>query len=301
MAVAGLMVAGCGKTSYKKTPGGMPYKLYRSKDTQLIKMGDHVKISFTQKVNDSLLYTTENGLPIYVPMVSQNTQKYDISELWTSLHRGDSIVTTQMMDTFINRSPQNIPAPFKKGDRIITLLKILEIFPSDSLARIDEQKEKNKSLAGEIKTVEKFLADKKISAIKTPSGAFVQVINPGTGREVDTSDMVTIRYTGTSWSGKRFDSNTDSSFGHVEPYTFPAGEQQMIKGFDEAVLMMRKGAVIKAYIPATLGYGATGNPPNIKPNEHLVFDIEITEVADKAPAPPMPPPQKVDVPQPKNK
>lgn len=267
----------------------MPYKIYRGKDTQYVRMDNILKITLEQKINDSVLFTTAGAQPIYMPVLSQNFRLYDVAELWTMLRKGDSVETVQMMDTFIKKNP-GMPPQFKNGDRIITRFRILEIFTSDSLAKADEKKYKDKVLAAEISEVEKYLAEKKITAQRTYSGAFFQVIKAGSGREVDTGTMVTINYTGTSWSGKRFDSNTDTSFGHAQPYTYPAGEQQMIQGFDEAVLMARKGAVIRAFIPATLGYGAGGREPNIKKNEHLIFDIEVTEVADKPQAMPPPPP-----------
>lgn len=288
------LVTSCGKTSYKKTPGGMPYKIFRGKDTQYVRMDNVLKITLEQKINDSVLFTTAGSQPMYMPVLSQNFRLYDVAELWTMLRKGDSVETVQMMDTFIKKNPMGFPPQFKKGDRIITRFRILDIFANDSLAKADEKKYKDKALAAEISEVEKYLAEKKITAQRTPSGAFVEIIKPGSGREVDTGAMVTINYTGTSWSGKRFDSNTDTSFGHAEPYSYPAGERQMIQGFDEAVLMVRKGAVIRTYIPAELGYGAAGREPNIKKNEHLIFDIEILEVADKpqAIAPPPPPVQK---------
>lgn len=294
------MLAACGKTSYKKTPGGMPYQLFRSKDTQQVRNGSFVKLALVQKINDSVLFTTEKGLPVYL-LISNQERPYDIAELWTSLHLGDSLITTQMMDTFIKRSPESIPKEFKNGDRIITHVKVLEIFATDSLARADEEKLKNQIATAEIAEVEKYLADKKITAQKTPSGAYLQIIQPGTGNTPEAGNIVSVNYTGSSWSGVKFDSNTDSAFGHVEPYTFPAGQGRMIKGFDEAVLMMQKGAKVKVYIPSMLAYGPAGNPPKIKPFENLIFDLELIDIqkagTDQRPMPPSL--QKVDVPQPK--
>ena len=57
----------------------------------------------------------------------------------------------------------------------------------------------------------------------------------------------------------------------------------MIKGFDEAMFFMRKGSVSKVYIPSMLAYGPSPTSPNIKPYEHLIFDIEVVDVMDKAP------------------
>jgi FKBP-type peptidyl-prolyl cis-trans isomerase FkpA len=282
---AAAILVSCGKTSYKKTPGGMPYKVFEGKDTQKVRVGSVMKLHYAQKIKDSTYFSSFDNLPIYFP-VNETTQPYDLSEVWTKLKVGDSMVATQMMDTFINRSPQNIPPQFKKGDRVITTVKVLAVFSSDSAAKADEEKGKKEWLAGEIKTVEKYLADKKITAQKTPSGAFVEIIDPGTGNLADTGNYISVNYTGTSWSGKRFDSNTDTAFHHAEPYSFEAGVGRMSKGFDEAMLFLRKGAKGRIYVPSILAYGAQPGTPLIKPFEHLIFDIEMLDIKDKAPAQP---------------
>ncbi len=291
--MAALVMASCGKSSYKKSPGGMPYQVFAGKDTQSIREGDFVKVHFTQKIKDSVYFTTEGSLPIYLPVGGNGApvQPYDISEIWTKLKVGDSVITTQMMDTFIKRSPDRIPPQFKKGDRIMTYVRIIAAFKNDSLTRIDDEKSKKEWALTETKTIEKYLADKKITATKTPSGAYVEMVQPGTGSMVDSGKYVTVNYTGTSWSGKKIDSNVDTAFHHVEPYTFQAGVGRMIKGFDEAMMFMNKGAKIKVYIPSLLAYGANPSSPNLKPYENLIFDIELLNIQDKAPAQPaMPPP-----------
>lgn len=274
----------CGKMDYKKTPGGMPYKIYKSGDTQRIANGNIVKVSFTRKIKDSLAYTTVGGVSAYVP-ITQYKDPYDISELWTQLCLGDSIVTIQMVDTFLKRSPMGVPPNLKKGDRIVTTLKVLKIFSSDSAARADEQKENEAFLTNEIKFLENYLKEKGIKAEKTQSGAWVQVINPGNGIIIDSGKYVSVDYTGTSFSGKKFDSNTDPAFNHVQPLQFVVGSGQMIKGFDEGVRFIKLGGEAKVYVPSMLGYGANPDPRSgIKPYEHLIFDLKVTDVKDKAPS-----------------
>jgi FKBP-type peptidyl-prolyl cis-trans isomerase FkpA len=302
--ICAALVTGCKNASYRKTAGGMPYKVYKGKDTQRIKVGDFVKVHLIQKIKDSVYYTTAGKLPIYLPVTS-TPQPYDIAEVWTNLRVGDSVITTQMMDTFITRSPMNVPPQFKKGDKIVTYAKVIGVFPNDSLARLDDEKTRKALLAQEITEVEKFLADKKITAQKTPSGAYIQIINPGTGNPIDSGNYITVNYTGATFAGVKFDSNTDTSFHHTEPLPFVAGTGGMIKGFDEAVMFLKKGGVAKVYIPSLLAYGANSGSPLIKPYEHLVFDVEVKTVDEKMPTRPdmgaVPPtqPQKVDVPQPK--
>lgn len=308
LVVAGLAIGGaltgCSKAKYKKTKGGMPYQVFASKDTQQIRAGNFIKIQYTQKIKDSTYFTTVGTLPQY-QQVNEQQAPYDISELWTSLKLGDSVIATQMIDTFIARRPADIPPQYKKGDKIVHYIKVLAIFTSDTAARADFEKTNKEWLAGEIKTVEQYLAEKKITAQKTPSGAYVEILEPGTGALIDSGKYVSVNYTGTSWSGIRFDSNTDTAFHHVGPYPYLAGTGAMIKGFDEAVQMMRLGGKARAYVPSVLAYGGQPGSALIKPYEHLIFDLEVVDVKDKMPAPPtrqdLPPQvQKVEAPQPNN-
>lgn len=296
-AIASVIVTSCGKGTLKKTPGGMPYQVYSGKDTQKVVVGDFIKASYIYKVNDSVLFDSHNSMPVYIPVMAQ-TQPYDISEVWTSLKRGDSVVATQMLDTFIKRMPENIPPQFKKGDRIRIFVKILEIFKNDNDKSADQKKTYDAFAANEVLVVEKYVKEKNISAQKTPSGAFVEVKNPGTGNNIDSGKYVTVNYTGTTFSGTKFDSNTDTAFHHTEPLGFVVGAGQMIKGFDEGVKMMKPGSSARLYIPSLLAYGERPGSPLIKPFEHLIFDVQVLEVKDAPPPvknmPPPPPSEKID-------
>lgn len=304
--MAGIIIlAGCTHSSYKKTPGGVAYQVIPGKGKEKVKIGDFIKVQLTQKIKDSVYFTTGGKMAIYLH-VAPNPNPYDINEIWPSLNVGDSIIATQLMDTFILRSPQSVPPQFKKGDKIMTYAKVVGVFANDSLARLDDEKGKKDLLDAEIKELEAYLASKNITAQKTPSGSFVQVIKPGEGNLIDSGKYVTVYYTGTSFSGKKFDSNTDTSFHHTDPLPFVVGTGGMIKGFDEAAKFLRKGGVAKVFIPSMLGYA--GNPPPglpLKPYEHLIFDMEIKDVLDKAPENPVmrrptqPNVEKVDAPQPK--
>lgn len=286
LAVVSILVS-CSGPSYQKTAGGMPYQLFSGKDTQVVKSGEFLKIHLLQQINDSVYFSTGNKIPLYIPIGGQS-QPYDISELWTKLHVGDSIVATQMMDTFIKRMPPgNLPPQFKNGDRIITKFKVLGIFANDSLKRLDEEKETKSYAERESKEVETFLGAKIKGMQRTPSGAYVEILTPGSGEPIKSGNYVSVNYTGSTFAGKVFDSNTDTSFKHAEPLRFNVGVGQMIKGFDEAMPFMRKGGIAKVYIPSTLGYGAAPPPgAPIKPYEHLIFDFTVLDVQDSQPAEP---------------
>lgn len=291
------LLAACNKVTYRKTAGGMPYQLFKGDGKKKVTEGSVVKYYVMYKIKDSVYYSNFGKPPMYTR--ADQVQPYDISELWKTLSVGDSIITTQMMDTFIKREPSNIPPFFKKGGMIKTYFKILDVIPADSAVFADQKKEQDKYIASEIKFIEDYLAGKKIKAQKTPSGAFVEIINPGTGDLIDSGKYVFVNYSGVTFAGKKFDSNIDSAFGHVGPITFSVGDGSMVKGFDEPMLFLRPGGSAKVYVPSMLAYGARPRPESgIKPYEHLIFHLTVVDVKDKMPAAPAPGKEiKIDQPQ----
>jgi FKBP-type peptidyl-prolyl cis-trans isomerase FkpA len=113
IAAVAMLFAACNKVSYKKTKGGMPYKLF-SKGGQKVDTNYFIKLHFKQTLNDSVMVDTYSQLPTYF-QVPPFSQPYDISELFFQLGKGDSLITIQMIDTFMKRNPQQMPPNFKKG------------------------------------------------------------------------------------------------------------------------------------------------------------------------------------------
>jgi FKBP-type peptidyl-prolyl cis-trans isomerase len=189
---------------------------------------------------------------------------------------------------------------------VITYIKILEVFANDSLARLDNDiemkkdeprrtkemqeqaakadKERKEQMAKdeaelkssgemekELKEMENYLASKKISAQKTGRGTYVQIQQQGSGPDIIPGDTLTVKYTGRKFiSDSVFQSNT---------YTFPVGRGQVIHGWDEGLVLFKKGGKGTIFIPGFLAYGK--NPPPgspFKPFEALVFDVEIIDV-----------------------
>lgn len=271
----------CESVGYKKTPGGMPYKHFTDKKGKEIKYSKHFKISLTQKLNDSVYYSTEGKMALYFAF-AERIKRYDLTELWAIGRKGDSMVSVQLLDTFMKKVPE-LAEQFKKDDRLVSYIKILDVFDSDSARFADEEKERKKLLASEIIFIEKYLAEKNIKAQKTPGGAYVEIIDPGKGNLIDTGNYISFYYRGSTFAGTVFESNMDSSSGHTEPLSFEVGVNGMIKGFEEGMLYLRKDAVARFYIPSMLAYGAQSGNEKIKPFESLIFDIKIVEVKNKAP------------------
>ena len=104
-----------------------------------------------------------------------------------------------------------------------------------------------------------------------PSGLQYKVITEGTGRTPTAVDKVKTHYRGTLINGAEF----DSSYERNQPAEFPVNG--VIKGWTEALQLMKEGAKWELYIPANLAYGERGRP-GIPPNSVLIFQIELLEV-----------------------
>ena len=121
---------------------------------------------------------------------------------------------------------------------------------------------------------ETFLAEnkKKKGVITLPSGLQYQVIKEGTGKIPKASETVTTQYRGTLIDGTEF----DSSYKRNEPTTFPVNG--VIKGWTEALQLMKVGSTWQLFIPASLAYGPQGAGQLIGPNATLIFEIELLSI-----------------------
>jgi peptidylprolyl isomerase len=110
--------------------------------------------------------------------------------------------------------------------------------------------------------------------VTTASGLKYVEIAEGTGATPEKGQTVSVHYTGTLESGKKFDSSRDRN----QAFEFQIGEGQVIKGWDEGLSTMKVGGRRKLIIPADLGYGARGAGGVIPPNATLVFDVELLAI-----------------------
>jgi FKBP-type peptidyl-prolyl cis-trans isomerase len=108
----------------------------------------------------------------------------------------------------------------------------------------------------------------------TASGLQYWDIVVGTGATANSGNTVKVHYTGFLTTGEKFDSSRDRG----EPFSFPLGAGQVIKGWDEGVAGMKVGGQRQLRIPPALGYGASGAGGAIPPNATLIFDVELLEV-----------------------
>jgi len=263
-----------------------------------------VKYQVIQKLNDSVLlntYTTKK--PFYFEVKPQlQTPNYadtraTAEQIIAKAKEGDSIYLVQSTDSLIKQNPQQ--TLYKKGQRVVTTIRIEKVFKNEEEANAAYYKEQipskeelaenykmmrqnfgaymkdsanAASLQRDDKIIEDYLKAHGINAKKTEWGVYVQEITPGTGPKPTIRQYANVNYKGMHLSGEVFDQG---------PYpNVQIGGQGTIPGFWLGILELQKGGKGRIYIPSLLGYGAQGNPPKIKPNEILIFEIELLDISD---------------------
>ena len=275
-------IIGCDNNNdgLKRTSEGIVYKIADDKPgDKHPKIGDLIKIHYQARVGDSVLISTykmNNNNPIEAPLT-----KGQYSVDWVNgiplLTEGDSAVFYVPADSIMTLGQGVLPPYVKAGDTVIAEVRLI------SFVDIAAENEKQKEVDDQ--NLNKYFAENNLQPQKTESGLYYVIDQDGTGDVIGTDKVVTVNYTGTLLDGKKFDSNVDPSFNHVQPFSFmtgPAG--RVIPGWNEGVQLLKKGSKAKLYVPSVLAYGKQA-PPTIGPNKCLIFEIEVLKVED-APANP---------------
>jgi FKBP-type peptidyl-prolyl cis-trans isomerase len=172
------------------------------------------------------------------------------------------VYSSGIRDALAGKEPQMTPEEIRAT--------ITELQKRVMAARQKELKEKGEKNLAEAKT---FLEEnKKKEGVKVlPSGLQYKVLKDGEGKTPKATDSVTVHYKGTLTDGKEF----DSSLKRGKPATFKV--TGVIKGWTEALQLMKEGAKWALFIPPDLAYGERGNP-TIPPNSALIFEVELISV-----------------------
>jgi len=153
-----------------------------------------------------------------------------------------------------------LSAAFRSYERVQALKRI------NANPRLKAIADKNK------KEGDAFLAAnaKKPGVKVTKSGLQYKVLRPGTGPHPKATDTVTAHYHGTLLNGEVF----DSSVKRGKPLEI--GANRVIRGWSEALQLMKVGAKWRLFIPSELAYGLSPRPGGkIGPNAVLIFEVEL--------------------------
>jgi FKBP-type peptidyl-prolyl cis-trans isomerase len=280
---------GCNSDGGFKKTHGIEYKIVKDVKGKNASIGDIVEFNLIAKADTTELGNTyKQGHPGAMK-VEEIKNSGDLQAVFPHLSAGDSAIVLISCDTIIKGIPadqleraQKMQPWLKKGNKITINLTVVSVKSLDDYkaSKEAEKKEKDaKQNAIDEPKLQEYFAKNGIKAEKTASGLYYTLKKPGTGDQIKAGESVSMKYTGHLLDGKAFDSNVDTSVGHhgTDPLTFSVGAHQMIAGVDEGVALLKKGSEATFYLPSALGYGEQA-PPNIGPNQILVFDVSITDV-----------------------
>jgi FKBP-type peptidyl-prolyl cis-trans isomerase len=120
-------------------------------------------------------------------------------------------------------------------------------------------------------------------AVPGPEPSSMQSVDlkMGAGPEIAAGKIAVVQYTGWLYEasapdnkGKQFDSSRSAG----QPFRFPVGTGQVIKGWDKGVLGMKIGGSRRLVIPADMAYGDSGAGGVIPPGATLIFDIDLVAI-----------------------
>jgi len=170
---------------------------------------------------------------------------------------------------------QNVVDKIKQDDQInsIEIIRegseanswnILEVFNEFKFQKekeISEIMQKNKQMIEEVSK----------GYLETESGLRYTVLSKGNGDSPNKGDLVKVHYKGQLLDETVF----DSSYKRNEPIEFKVGIGQVIPGWDEGIMLLKKGDKSRFVIPSNLAYGESGAGGVIPPNATLIFEVEL--------------------------
>lgn len=244
---------------------------------------------------DSVIYSTaEQPFPGYLMANDSLPPTNGMDEIFLTLRKGDSI---QFESTAKVIFGANFPPFMKEEDIVKVKLGAFEIMDQAAIEaffnqtmEVEDKKRAERAVelvAAEGKTIEAYIQEKGLTASKTESGLYYVIEKEGTGEATTPGTTMYVNYAGYLLDGTLFDTSmpeiakANNIFDTERPYeALPVnvGMGQVIPGWDEGLMLLKKGSKGKFIIPSPLGYGENGAGAMIPPNSILVFDVEVTDV-----------------------
>jgi FKBP-type peptidyl-prolyl cis-trans isomerase FkpA len=289
-ALAAIIVA-CGGGELT-SPNGYKYIKHTNATGKAANIGDYGYVNISVYQDDSLVnstYQMGRTVPIMVPDFSQvpADQKgvgkaNPVADVLALMKVGDSISVEVPIDSLMRQNPNLKDA--KRLTYAIVLADVQTKVEYDA-AKAKEQEEKmaaakvyqeqEKVVAAQLGTIVKdYKAGANKDKIKsTPSGLKYLMLEEGKGAQAIAGKGVDVMYYGMLTNGTEF----DNSYKRGQPFSFPLGQGQVIKGWDEGIALLKEGGKAVLFVPAELGYGAEANAA-IPANSELVFYVDLQKV-----------------------
>ncbi|MBK6373108.1 MAG: FKBP-type peptidyl-prolyl cis-trans isomerase [Saprospiraceae bacterium] len=252
------------------TKGGYDYKLFKKGNGDMVTSGDIVYFDIMILHKDSILQDSKlipNQPELTFPVESLMEVPNPVFDAIGLMRPLDSILIYEKIDTFSDLPPTML------GWKTITYRIVVKNVITEKDKNILRGRE-----AGIEIMLKEHIANYKLNKLpelkRTASGLSYLTHSEGKGSQIKAGDAIKINYLGlTTADSLKF----DSSYERGAPLTITIGTGLVIPGWDEALLLLKRGTKATLFIPADLAYGEEGIPDYIPSNAELAFYIEIAE------------------------
>ena len=271
--LAVFIVAGCQQRgSWSKHNSGLEYLFYETNTSgENPGIGDIVVLSLRYETTDgkiideSPLYRTQVAIPAY---------EGDFNTGLQMLQTGDSVCFRMDAADFFEKTRQtDLPKGLERGDQVLIFLRLKKIIDAQTLEK-ERRTMFHTDLSQEISLREEYLERTNVTVDPTESGLYILQLEEGSGIGARAGNTLSVHYTGKGIDGRVF----DTSLTKGKPLSFVLGRQEVIAGWDEGLVGVKKGGKVRLIIPSSLAYGSDGYRDIILPYSTLIFDIEVVDI-----------------------
>jgi FKBP-type peptidyl-prolyl cis-trans isomerase FkpA len=299
----GLLLLAMACSNEKETPKGHKFTVIRKGDGVLAKPGFYLKMNMVMRDGkDSVWNDTQKS---EIPLLMQITEdtlamksEEGFEEVLRMLSVGDSVVLKiPAKILFENSMHSQLPPQVDSASSFTFNLGVTGILDAGQFEKLRQEiiadqtakqaKRMAEQLAKDTVIIDNFLKEKAIVAKKTTSGLRYIVTKEGKGPVAAPGQNVKLEYKGYLLNGKVFDASNaavareTNVYQEGRPYgplELQVGARQVIEGWEEAMMLMNKGAKLTVYVPSTLAYGDQRRSAEILENSILVFDMEMVDI-----------------------
>lgn len=194
------------------------------------------------------------------------------ADMGTNFRKNDVKVNPKLVAQGLEEALKGSQLKLTRQQMDQTLIQFQKKLEQNHLKKLKSESVSNKSSG------ESFLTENKSKpgVVTLADGLQYKIVEPGKGNKPKASDVVTVNYEGRFVNGNVF----DSSYKRGKPATFPLS--QVIKGWQQALQLMKTGATWEIYVPPHLAYGEQGIGGVIGPNQTLIFKVNLLSIKKKA-------------------
>lgn len=255
---------------YKRTDNGALMKFYKvNKTNEMPHIGDLVLVDVTQKVADSVLFSSSKyGEPFEI-LVEEPAFVGDIMSALLSMHLDDHASLIFPIDSMFLSIGEQLP-PFIESGTITEMdIELKEIVKKDVLEN-QIREEMNMRKAMEESMLSSYYNG---NYIVTEDSLIVVDLKNGSGNLPKAGNIMKVYFTFQTLEG-----DTLLDFNSGKPYELVFGDMALGQGFYEGLSLVSKGGEAEFVIPSSLAWGSIGFQDAILPYTPFRFNLKVIDI-----------------------